>query len=135
MKEPDYQGFWNTLPHMAMLSGRPQLQEEFRKQYREEIIGHLTMLHRLGLVWGATSLHPEPPSECDLCAAPFTDASYFVDGRAPNGASANMCPRCFLEDGHSIGWGSGQLYLSLGNGSWRLVAGGDPGVLDEDYEL
>ena len=50
----------------------------------------------------------------------------FVDGETEDGRWGNMCFRCFHEEGHSLGWGKGQLYLNLGDGAWRLVAGGDP---------
>lgn len=130
MKEPDYQAFWSALPHVSILRGRPDLQEAFRREYREEIIGFLTMLHRLGLVWGATRLHPEPPGECDLCGAALKDCQLFVEGVTPDGLGANMCPSCFLEEGHSIGWGKGQLFLNKGDGRWRMVAGGDPEAKD-----
>jgi hypothetical protein len=131
MQEANYEAFWNALPQVSILRSRPDLQEEFRRAYREEIIGLLSMLHRLGLVWGATTLHPEPPCECDQCASQLADVPYFVDGRAPHGGWANMCPRCFLEDGHSIGWGKGQLYVNSFDGSWRLVAGGNPEATDD----
>jgi hypothetical protein len=126
MKEPDYQGFWDTLPLISMLGSRPELQEAFRHEHREAILGLLSMLHRLGLVWSATSPHPDPPEEGDLCGEQLADCQFFVDGQTVSGFSANICPKCFLEEGHSLGWGKGQLYVNLGDGSWRLVAGGRP---------
>ena len=125
MHDPDYQGFWDALPGAAMLAGREGVTEAFRQQYREEIFGLLSWLHRVGLFGGATHLHPEPPSECDHCAVALADCQWFVDGRAPHGGWASMCAKFFLIDGHSIGWGKGQLYLNVSDGNWRLVAGGD----------
>jgi hypothetical protein len=131
MKEPNYKGFWNALPHISMLRARPDLQEAFRREYREEMIATLSMLHRVGVVWGATSLHPAPPEECEFCGTSLDDCQFFVDGDSVCGLWTNMCPRCFYEEGHSIGWGKGQLYLNLGDGRWRLVAGGDPSAIED----
>ena len=132
MGEPDYQGFWEALPHVAMLSRRSELQEGFRREHREVVLSLLSMLHRLGLVWGATSLHPSPPGECDLCGAALRDQQLFVEGQAAGELWGNMCASCFLADGHSVGWGKGQLYLNIGDGAWRLVAGGDPATRESE---
>ena len=118
--------FWELLPQVALLAGREEVVDAFRERFREDIIGLLTMLHRLGLVWGATELHPCPPTECDLCNLELDQRPWFVDGRTADGAVANMCPLCFYKEGHSIGWGRGQLYLRLPGKEWRLVSGGDP---------
>lgn len=133
VKEPNYQGFWDALPHISIMGGkRPDLADAFRHQHREEIIGLLSMLHRIGLVWGATSLHPAPPEQCDHCGATLNEFGLFVDGSTTNGMWANMCGGCFLKLGHSVGCGKGQLYLNLGDGNWRLVAGGDPNAREGD---
>lgn len=130
MKEPDYDGFWEALPNAALLAGDRATAERFRVQYRDEILGLLNLLNRLELVWGATGLHPDPPEACDLCGTNSADCQVMVDGATASGEWANMCPRCFVESGHAIGWGTGQLYLNIGGGKWRLVAGGDPNALE-----
>ncbi|MCL6698282.1 hypothetical protein LZ496_05740 [Sphingomonas sp. NSE70-1] len=134
MRDPDYRTFWDALPHISIMRSRPDLQEAFRHEYREEIVGLLSWLHRLGVLWGATSIHPSPPDGCDLCSAQLDKLQLFIDGATQSGMWANMCPKCFLEEGHSIGWGKGQLYLNIGNGDWRLVAGGDPDAREPSDE-
>jgi len=64
---------------------------------------------------------------CDLCHCSLDDAGLFVDGALRGQAGwANMCPSCFERQGHSIGWGKGQIYARQSNGRWRLVAGFQP---------
>lgn len=125
MNEPDYQGFWNALPDAALCAGDWAVNEGFRSRYREEIVGVLNMLHRLGLVWGATALHPRPPGECDLCRRELAQCQMFVDGVTDDSGWAIMCPTCFFEHGLAIGPLTGQLYLQVEPGKWRLVVGTD----------
>ena len=134
MKEPDYKAYWDALSHVSVLSNRPDIQDAFRREYREEILGNLSWLYKLGLVWGATSLHPDPPDACELCGTGCADCQVMVDGITAAGEWAHMCPKCFLESGQGVGPGTGQLYLNVGNGNWRLVAGGDQGAPDVDDE-
>jgi hypothetical protein len=131
VKEADYAGFWKALPDAALLSRNKAAVEQFRFTFREEILGTLNMLRLVGLVWDATSLHPNPADACDLCGTRSEDCQVMVDGTTTAGEWANMCPKCFLERGHAIGWGTGQLYLNVGGGKWRLVAGGNPAATDE----
>jgi hypothetical protein len=131
VKETDYQGFWDALPHAAFCRDDWAVNEGFRQRYREEIIGLLGMLHRLGLVWGTTALHPSAPKECDLCGGKLADCQTFVDGVTADSRWAIMCPRCFLDDGLAVGPLTGQLYLQVGAGNWRLVVGSDPGGHDQ----
>jgi hypothetical protein len=125
MREPNYDGFWKALPDAALCRDEWDINEGFRHSYREEIIGLLNMLHRLGLVWGATALHPEPPSSCDLCGCGLTERQTFVDGVTADGRWAIMCPKCFIEEGLAIGPLTGQLYLQVEAGKWRMVVGSD----------
>src|SRR3954451_25271415 len=98
MSAPDYGGFWKALPDAALCRDDWDINEGFRHRYREEIIGVLNMLHRLGLVWGATALHPQPPEEYDLCQVSLADRKMFVDGLTDDSCWAVMCPKCFLEE-------------------------------------
>jgi len=70
-------------------------------------------------------IHPIPPPEkCDSCSKNLSDEKYYIDGALKNSTAwANMCPKCFFENGEDIGWGSGQLYMQEKKGSWLLVAG------------
>jgi len=132
MKDPDWGGFIDALCQATVLHRRKELVDVFRHQYKQELFVLLDMLERVGIVGADTSLHIDPPTECDLCGSAFSHHRWFIDGGVDGtGAWANMCPSCFVEKGHSIGWGSGQLYLNAGEGRWRLVAGGDP-VEDHD---
>lgn len=131
MRDPDYDGFWNALPNAALCRGEWDINEGFRHRYREEIIGVLNMLHRLGLVWGATALHPQPPDECDLCGCRLRDQQLFVDGVTEDSRWAIMCARCFMEHGLAVGPSTGQLYLQVAEGKWRLVVGSDANGEDD----
>ena len=131
MRDADYDAFWQALPTAALLGESDGTAERFRFQYREELLALLNMLRRIGVIWDATSLHPAPAESCDLCHAKAEDCQLMVDGVTAAGTWANMCPKCFLESGHAIGWGTGQLYLNLGHGRWRLVAGGDADAIEE----
>lgn len=132
MHDADYKGFWEALPHIALLAKREDLVDGFRHQYREELVGLLTMLQRIGLFGGVTELHPDPPLACDLCVTPIDDRQWFVEGQMGEGTWASMCPKCFFEQGHSIGWGRGQLYWKIDDHQWRLVSGGDPEAIEAD---
>jgi hypothetical protein len=131
VKQPDYHGFWRALPDAALCRDDWDINERFRHQYREEIIGVLNMLHRLGLVWGATAVHPEPPSTCDVCECDLTNRQTFVDGMTADSRWAIMCPKCFVEEGLAIGPLTGQLYLQIDAGKWRMVVGSDRNGEDE----
>jgi len=131
MKGPDYQGFWDALPDAALCRDDWAANEGFRKRYREEIVGLLSMLHRLGLVWSATNLHPSPPEECELCSCKLADRQMFVDGVTDDSGWAIMCPACFFDQGLAIGPLTGQLYLQVDPGKWRLVVGSDTSGEDE----
>lgn len=135
MSRADYEGFWAKLPHMVVLASDSEALSAFRHQYREEVMGLLSMLHRIGLFGGATNLHAAPPHDCDSCGAELMDFQWFIEGRgAVVGTWMNMCPTCYLARGHSIGWGAGQLYLQVAGGAWRLVCGGDPESSEEECE-
>jgi hypothetical protein len=131
MRNPDYPAFLGALPHAAILARRKEALDAFRHQYREEIFGLLTMLHRIGLVGTATTLHPAPPLACDICVAPLEERQWFIEGQMSEGTWASMCPQCFLERGHSIGLGRGELYTKVDEARWRLVSGGDPDASEE----
>ncbi len=111
---------------MALLANRKDVVNSFRQQYREEIVGLLTMLQRIGLFGGATALHPNPPLACDLCVKATEEGRWFVEGQMQEGTWASLCLECFFKQGHSIGWGRGQLYSKVRDSQWRLVSGGDP---------
>lgn len=134
MRDPDYQGFWDALPNAALLAQQSEVLDDFRHRYREEITGLLTMLQRVGLFNDATDMHPHPPLACDICIIPIDERQWFVEGQMGEGTWANMCPKCFWERGHSIGWGRGQLYWKVGDHQWRLVSGGDPKMAVESLE-
>jgi hypothetical protein len=42
-----------------------------------------------------------------------------------------MCPKCFVEEGLAIGPLTGQLYLQIDAGKWRMVVGSDRNGEDE----
>jgi hypothetical protein len=131
VNEPDYDGFWRALPDAALCRDEWDINEEFRRQYREEIIGVLNMLRRLGLVWGATALHPQPPEQCDFCHAALADHQMFVDGVTADSGWAIMCAKCFFRDGLAIGPLTGQLYVQIESGKWRMVVGSESNGEDE----
>jgi hypothetical protein len=134
MRDPNYKTFWEMLPSMALLANRHDVVDGFRHQYREEIIGLLTMLQRIGLFGGATELHSDPPLACDICVIPIEERQWFVAGQVGEGTWASMCPKCFYERGHSIGWGRGQLYWKIDDYQWRLVSGGHPKANESGVE-
>lgn len=118
--------FLDALRSAAVLAAQDNLRREFVHVYREDILGLLGQLQRLSLAGGATRLHPAPPHSCDICDGAISGSSFFVDGRRGDGAWANQCAGCFLEDGGGIGWGIGQLYWATDAGGWRLIAGQNP---------
>ncbi len=73
-------------------------------------------------------IRPIPaPKKCDLCSKDLIHEQFYIDGAFGNSSSwANMCPKCYFENGRSIGWGEGQLYFQDKKGSWLLVAGFPP---------
>lgn len=73
-----------------------------------------------------------PPRACDICAKLLKEEKYFIDGALKGSTAwANMCPECFVNNGTSIGWGDGQLYMQDKNRGWLMVAGFPPKE-DED---
>jgi hypothetical protein len=132
MSNLDFQGFCEALPKAAQIADNDDLSNQFRHHFRKEIVSLFTMLRSLGLWGGATQLHPNPPTDCDLCGEKLKVCRMFVDGTTVEGAWANMCPKCFMIKGDAIGWGKGQLYLNVGNGEWRLVSGGNPEMRECD---
>ena len=61
---------------------------------------------------------------CHLCGCSLEAKGLFVDGSLrTNKGTANMCAKCFYQDGKGLGWGVGQLYARQASGSWRLVYG------------
>lgn len=65
------------------------------------------------------------PRACDLCGSPFENRRFIIDAcldpkKNPWGF---VCADCFFRWNLAIGWGKGQLYTHLKNGSWLLTAG------------
>ncbi|HPC43035.1 MAG TPA: hypothetical protein PLD91_19120 [Spirochaetota bacterium] len=65
------------------------------------------------------------PRACDLCGSPFENRRFMIDAcldpkKNPWGF---VCAECFFKLKLTIGWGKGQLYIHLKNGSWFLTAG------------
>ena len=61
-----------------------------------------------------------PPSNCDICGEPITDE--FIDGKTRMGLWANMCPKCFKQNGVGLGTGKGQKYQNKDN-KWIKIKG------------
>ena len=73
----------------------------------------------------AVYVHP-PPTHCDLWRRSMAKEKYMIDGDVKDlGGWACMCAACFLDRGHKIAWGHGQLFLQEKNG-WLEVAGFPP---------
>lgn len=62
-----------------------------------------------------------PPEMCDLCGR--TIQNDFVDGRIKSGHWANMCFRCYEENGVGLGTGKGQHYVKGHNGNFIKMEG------------
>ena len=63
-------------------------------------------------------------SSCDLCGCSLNTKSLFVDGSLKSSSIwANMCAKCFCQNGSGLSWGVGQLYARQPSGCWRLVHG------------
>lgn len=58
MKDEDFDGFWRTLPHIAVLANQPERRNQFANGYKQEIVGLLGWLKRLGLAWGCDQPTP-----------------------------------------------------------------------------
>jgi hypothetical protein len=59
---------------------------------------------------------------CDLCERSFVPLRYMIDAHLPSGGGANVCAKCFLEFGGTLGTGRGQLYEATEDG-WLYIAG------------
>lgn len=59
--------------------------------------------------------------KCNLCGDPFKGTMY--DARVPHAGWANICQRCFIGHGCSVGTGQGQKYRLQADGQWLKVAG------------
>lgn len=63
-----------------------------------------------------------PPTECQLCNKPITDA--VVDGQVKEVSSwAYMCSECHEKHGVGLGMGKGQRYEKQPDGSFVKVGG------------
>lgn len=65
------------------------------------------------------------PPACDICGASFENRRFTIDTPLPgkNSPWGCICTGCFFEHNLEIGWGKGQLYTHLKDGSWLLTAG------------
>lgn len=65
----------------------------------------------------------DPPKTCDACDRAIT--TVFFDAALPSygGSWGNVCPKCFLHAGATIGTGFGQKYEKQEDGTWRKTAG------------
>jgi hypothetical protein len=127
MDDPNFPAFLEDLSRAVLFHKVEGAADSFKRKYRREIIVLLSMLHHVDLFGSPTSVHPDPPENCDLCGGSLTDYRWFVDGQhGQQGEWGNLCQPCFIERGGSLGWGRGQLYLQTSIGQWRSVAGGDP---------
>jgi hypothetical protein len=122
---PDFQQFISDLQDVDMLKGDADLRNTFRNRYRMEVEVVALMLNDIGMSGGECTMHPTPPDACDFCQTDLHRLVWFVDGQTRSGAWANMCNRCFGQNGTGIGWGTGQLYRNRGDKGWQCIAGGN----------
>lgn len=127
---PDLLKFVRELQNKGMLEGDADLRNQFRDRFHIELAIVALMLNDIGVTGGECSMNPSPPESCDLCQTRLNKCVYFVDGQTRSGAWANMCNRCYAQNGAGIGWGVGQLYRNRGEYGWQCIAGGNP----DDYE-
>jgi hypothetical protein len=126
MADYDFGKFIKELSQAVLLKRTPSRLKEFREQYRHEIFVLFDNLYQIELIGGDTDVYADDPGSCDSCGTDLAAFRWFIDGALASGAWGNMCPKCFVENGTSLGWGAGQLYYHTKDNRWRLVAGGDP---------
>jgi hypothetical protein len=63
----------------------------------------------------------KPPSQCDLCAAKIVDT--FYDAATKWGQWGNVCPKCFVQGGMTLGTGRGQEYKKQTDGTFKKTRG------------
>lgn len=94
---------------------------EEREEKREGNISSEEAVNQITEAYGSTAERFGPmveakawigtmPEKCDLCGLKLKTQKFWVDGRTRMGPWANMCPRCFEQNGVGLGLGAGQKY-------------------------
>lgn len=129
-------GFGDFLNALDDAATDPAMREVFQARYARFLAYMLDSLFRAGIV-APTQTHPDPPEACDRCSRPMASVRWFVDGVVAEGGWSNQCDTCFLRQGATLGWGSGQLWCRSdlrADGPFFCVAGDRPVPPDPDDE-